>query len=369
MPAVSFTLLVDGAPPSQDLLAAVQQIEIEEHVQLADMLRLRLSVGVAEDGSDWNILDDGIFRRLGTIVVTVSVGSSTSEALIEGYVIGADTTFSNQPGSSVLEVVAMDATVIMNLEQKIRPWTDMSDSDIASAILSEYGLTPQAESTQPTRQEVDLTVIQRDTDIEFLRQLARRNGYECYVELDPQSGNAVGHFHPPQLAAAPQGVLAINLGEATNVNEFRVRYDMMQPVVADMVGLAIGSQADQTASISSVSQTLLGSDTTLSSDRPRHMRLARSGLAETGELQTYAQAAVDQSAWAIVAEGDLNTVAYGGILRAKRPVLVRGAGRQFSGTYYVEKVQHLITPESYTQHFTLRRNATGLTGSESFTTE
>lgn len=366
MPAVSYTLLVDGAPASQDLLAAVQQIEIEEHVQLADMLRLRLAVGVGEDGSDWNILDDDVFRRLGTIKVTVSVGSDTTEALIEGYVIGADTQFSNQPGQSVLEVVAMDATVLMNLEQKIRPWIDMSDGDIASTILSEYGLTPQVESTQPARQEVDQTVIQRDTDVEFLRQLARRNGYECYVELDSRSGDAVGHFHPPQLDATPQGVLAVNLGEATNVNEFRVRFDMMQPVVADMVGLAIGSQDDQTASISSVSQTLLGSESTLGNDQPRHLRLARSGLAETGELQTYAQAAVDQAAWAIVAEGDLNTVAYGGILRAKRPVLVRGAGRQFSGTYYVEKVQHLITAESYTQHFTLRRNATGLTGSESF---
>jgi hypothetical protein len=135
-----------------------------------------------------------------------------------------------------------------------------------------------------------------------------------------------------------------------------------------MIGLAVGSQDDQPASISSVSQALLGSDSALSTDQPRHMRLAQSGLAETGELQTYAQAIVDQTAWAVVAEGNLNTVVYDGILRAKRPVLVRGAGRQFSGTYYVEKVQHLIRHDSYTQHFTLRRNATGLTGSESFDT-
>ena len=66
---------------------------------------------------------------------------------------------------------------------------------------------------------------------------------------------------------------------------------------------------------------------------------------------------------AITAEGELNTVAYGGMLRAKRPIMVRGAGRQFSGTYYVERVHHIFTPESYTQRFTLRRNAVGLAGS------
>lgn len=84
-------------------------------------------------------------------------------------------------------------------------------------------------------------------------------------------------------------------------------------------------------------------------------------------MQTYAQAVVDRSAWAITADGELNTVAYGGLLRAKRPVNVRGAGRQFSGTYYVEKVLHTISGEGYTQRFTLRRNALGLVGRERFT--
>jgi uncharacterized protein len=74
----------------------------------------------------------------------------------------------------------------------------------------------------------------------------------------------------------------------------------------------------------------------------------------------------DQSALAITADGELNTVAYGRLMRAKRPILVRGAGQQFSGTYYVERVHHILTPDSYKQNFTLRRNAVGLPGRESF---
>jgi hypothetical protein len=45
---------------------------------------------------------------------------------------------------------------------------------------------------------------------------------------------------------------------------------------------------------------------------------------------------------------------------------VRGAGQQFSGTYYVERVHHVLTADSYKQSFTLRRNALGLSGRESF---
>ena len=44
-----------------------------------------------------------------------------------------------------------------------------------------------------------------------------------------------------------------------------------------------------------------------------------------------------------------------------------GVGQQFSGRYYVERVLHQIGSDgSYVQKFTLRRNATGLTGRENF---
>jgi phage protein D len=110
----------------------------------------------------------------------------------------------------------------------------------------------------------------------------------------------------------------------------------------------------------------MGNAPALGGDRPRKVLLSQTGLAETGELQAYAQAVADQSAWAITAEGELNTVAYGGVLRTKRPVEMRGAGRQFSGTYYVERVLHTLRGDEYTQRFTLRRNALGLTGQERF---
>jgi phage protein D len=366
MPAISYTLLIDGAPAASDLLAAIQQIEVEEHADLAAMLRLRLAVGVREDGSGWEIVDDDTFSRLARLSLLVTVGSGMPEPLIEAYVIETRLSASNRPGESTFEVVAMDGTVLMSLEEKVRPWPNMADSDIASVILSEYGLLPDVESTSPTRQELDLTVIQRGTDIQFLRHLAGRNGYECYVELNRLTTLAEGHFHPPRLDGTPQGTLTVNMGSATNVNRLTVRFDTIKPAVADVADLEAGSQSDQTASISSMSLTELGSSSLLGGSQQRRVRIGPSSLFETGELQTYAQAVVDQSAWAITAEGDLDTTAYGSVLRARRPVLVRGVGQRFSGTYYVERVQHLLGGDSYSQHFSLRRNATGLQGTEAF---
>jgi phage protein D len=366
VPDVAYKLTIDGQAPESELLAAIEQVEVEDHADLADMLRLRVGVSVSEDGSGWTTLDDGPFTRLKKLKVEATVGSGNAEALIEAHVIETSASLSNEPGKSALTVVAMDPTVLMTLEERIKPWPNMADSDIASAIFGDHGFSPDVESTQPSRDEARQTTIQRGSDIQFLKQLAGRNGYECFVEVDPASGTVKGHFHPPRVEETAQGVLSVSMGEATNVNSFSARFDMLKPVEAKVTGLEVDDQSDQQAEIQGTALKELGGESTASSDKPRKVLLTETGLAQSGELQTLAQAVVDSSAFAITAEGELNAVAYGGILRAKRPVLVRGAGTRFSGGYYVERVLHSFTPQGYSQRFTLRRNGLGLTGQESF---
>ncbi len=366
MTSVAYKLQIGGRPADSDLLAAIRRIEVEDHAEMADMVRISLAIAVNSKGSGWTVLDDDIFRRLTPIKVLITLGSKPAEPLIAGYVIETRAQLSNEPGESQLEVVAMDATVLMNLEEKVRPWPDMADSDIASAIFSEHGLKPQVEQTRPSRQEVDTTVMQRGTDIQLLQQLARRSGYECFVEVEPGSGTTVGHFHSPRLDTTAQGVLNVNLGAATNVDSFAARNDLIGPLAAKVTGLDVATRSDQPAQVARVSQPTLGKTSTSPNDRPRQVLLANTGLAETGELQTLAQAVVNRSAWSISATGELNTVAYGRILRAKRPLMVRGAGPAFSGMYYVEKVLHSFTENGHSQHFSLRRNALGVTSRDSF---
>jgi len=54
------------------------------------------------------------------------------------------------------------------------------------------------------------------------------------------------------------------------------------------------------------------------------------------------------------------------LLRARRPVLVRGVGRRFSGVYYVQSVRTTLEGSTLLQGFVATRNATGQTGQESF---
>jgi len=363
---LSMTLLIGDQPAPPEVLDVMQQLEIEDHADMADILRLSLSVGVGQNGSRWNVVDRDIFQRFTNLKVLVTVQYSQPQVLMDAVVTETNLQFSNQPGGSTFSVVAMDRTALLNLKEQARPWPDMADSDIAATIFGEYELDTEIESTEPSRQEDDVTVMQRGTDMQFLRQLARRNGYEVYVENDSETGKPVGHFHPVRLDVEPQGTLAINLGEATNVNSFNARYEMLRPTEAHARNVAVDSVSDQDTEVTSQTEEQLGNVAMVGGERPRRSLVSHTGLADTGEMQTNAQGVVDRSAWAITADGELNTAAYGGVLRAKRPVLVRGAGPQFSGSYYVQRVHHTFTGQSYTQAFTLRRNALEATGRESF---
>lgn len=370
--SITTTLTVSGNPATQDLLGSIQQIEMEDHSEMADMLRLRIACSVNKGGSGWNIVDDGTFDRLTPIKLSVTVGSGSAVPLISGYVIENDVEFSNQPNGSVISVVAMDPTVLMHLEERVKAWPNMSHSDVANAIFSgsDYGFTPVVTDTGYTPHENDQTLIQRGTDIQFLKQLAEANGYECYIDLNESSGEVEGHFHPPETDQDPQATLSVNMGSATNVNRFRARYDMLSPTQASATVVDYEQKSNEPGQADSSDQTELGSDQSTATDRPRKVLLSGLGMGQSAEVQRAAQSVVDRSSWAITADGELNTAAFGAVLRAKEPVMVRGVGKEFSGRYYVYKVVHLITSDgTYLQRFTLRRNAVGLTGREQFNSD
>jgi phage protein D len=366
MSGVSYSIFIDDAPASEELLSVIQDIEIEDHAEMADMLRMTVAIAVKDGCVGWNVIDDNTFHRLAKIRVYVNVGSGKTEPLIEAYVTESNANFANQPGQSILNVVAMEPTVLMNLNEYSQAWPNMADSNIAETIFANYQFDPIVDQTQPSWQENDYTTIQHGTDIQFLQQLARRNGYECYVELNPVTSLVEGHFHLPKLQQNPQGVLSVNMGDATNVNSFNARFNNIGPVKAKASNIDIESKDDQSSDVEQQALTDLGDTPSLGSDKPGQILLTGTGLSSTAELQTVAQAEVDRASWAITADGEVNTVAYGNILRAKRPVLVRGAGPEFSGTYYVQSVTHIINGDGYSQKFSLKRNASGLTGTEDF---
>ena len=365
MAGVSYTLHVDGRPASAELADAVEEIEVEAHLALADILRLQLSIGLIDGGAGWSLVDEGTFGRLTRVGLVATVDGAPT-TIFDGHVAETTVELSDDPASARLTVVALDATALMNLEERVREWPNMTDSAIATAVFGEHGLVPVVDATRPARTQFETTVIQRDTDIRFLRHLAARNGFDVYVAPAAVPGAVEGHFHQPRLASKPAGVLSVALGEATNVAAFSARHEMLRPTTAAGADLGAGAVDEQTGEARSHEQPTLGRRALLNGDRPRHTLLRSGGLSTASELETLAQATVDRSTWAVAVDGEVETAVYAGVLAPGQTVLVRGAGVTLSGTYLVERVGHHIAGQRYGQQFTLRRNALEATGAEPF---
>src|SRR5215216_6455137 len=149
---VSFTLLIAFAPALPAVLDAVQEIEVEASTEVASMFRLRIGISKTAIG-DWSVLQEDLFRPLVPVSVRVQTGLGIPEAIINGYVTGQQVTYADEPGQSVLEVTGMDATLLMNLQEKVTLWPNMPDNAIATAIFGQYAVIPRAHPTPPALTE------------------------------------------------------------------------------------------------------------------------------------------------------------------------------------------------------------------------
>ena len=201
----AYRVAFGGEAVADDFYADIVSLTVDESTSEATTLRLRLAVRLQDNGS-WTYLEDDRFSPF--TEVTVSIGflgggagsgpapgsASNLVPVFAGYVTGVDASLGSAPGSSTLEILGLDTSVLLGLEEKMATFPNLSDSDIAQQVLGGYGVSVQADSTSTVHQENDTTVVQRGTDAQFVRQLARRNGFDFYFEPDPSTGEVVAHF-------------------------------------------------------------------------------------------------------------------------------------------------------------------------------
>jgi len=363
---VFYSVHVAFAPLPEPLLLALKEIEIETSTDEASIFRLRFELSRSALG-DWDVLQIDLFQPRTPIRIGVYLGL-LPETIINGYVREAHLDNRNQPGQSTLEVVGMDATsTLMNQQDKVMPWPNMPDFAIAAAIFGQYAIIPATVPTPPSRTIVQTTTIQRATDIRFVKQLAKRNSYECYVQPDPILGLDTGYFGPPRTTMPPQGVLSVDFGIVTNTENFSVRYDMLQPTSVLATALDPTTKAPLPGIAPAALEPPMGLlPTLLRLIPPPIARPAGADAANATELMTNSRSIANRSSRAIRGTGEVDGLKLGRVLRPGLPVAVRGAGLEHSGYYYVTRVKHTLSGDKYTQHFDAWRNAVRLTGAELF---
>jgi phage protein D len=357
MTSIVLTLLVDNSPAPTSVQGVLQEITVETCVDSAGSFRLRLGLAPGDDGG-WPLLDQSLFPPGASVRIGIAVDRPNPAFLLVGYVAAQSVVFGDGQVAPSVEISGVDATALMNLEEKTIAWPNMADSVIATRIFGANQLLPQVTTTSPVLSDPEGTTVQRGTDIRFLRRLAHRNGFEVYVLPEPNSGTESGYFGPLPTSGAPAATLAVHAGDSTSVTDLKIAHDMLRPteVVADGVD---ARHTTQNSDVSAASRTVGRTSTIGQLPRLPKLRLTGTGLTSATDLQRAAQAAVDRSSYSLVATGQVSATV--GPLVPGTVVSLAGAGDPYSGPWVLRRVKHVIAPGTYTQHFTAARNGVGNT--------
>ncbi|MCW3097927.1 MAG: hypothetical protein JWL77_3545 [Chthonomonadaceae bacterium] len=355
--------MLGGAPADPSLLAQLTLLDIEENADLSGAIQLHLPIH-RSGADDLTHLNAAGLQPYANISVVATPEGGGDQCLFDGYVLAHRVHVDTGVTASHLQVWGQDATCLMNLEEKTKEWSDMSEGDVANAIFNTYGIQPASENAAdnpPTHPESGHTLMQRGSDIQFLRRLARRSGRLCRIACADRPGQRTGYFAKPKLDGDTAVTLSPNDPDRPNVEAMNFAWDVMRPtsVVARQTVFdqtdADGVQGDsQDAGLTLLQQRGLADF----AGRAMTTRLT-APVDDAGELTQRAQAVLRDAGWFVRCEGETDLARLNVILRVGTVVQVAHVGSLLSGKYYVWSVRHTLTPEHHKMRFTLVRNAVG----------
>jgi hypothetical protein len=359
----AFRLLFDGQPAEDDLYTQLSSLEVEESVDMPGAFELELPVSRTTSG-DLSFVSDSRFQPYANVGVVAVAEGEAPECIFDGYVLSHKLHLETGTTNSKLRVWGQDATWLMNLEEKVKEWVNVTDGAVANSILGDYGFDTAPENLQndsAAHTEDGTTLMQRSTDIQFLRMLARHSGKMVRVFCGSDPGLRTGFFARPSLSGSPAITFNLNDKDTWNVEALDLEWDIARPTeVAARQKLIASADEDGVSGDTTDSglEPLEERDLATFSGKSMKAILTSSAL-DADDLSARAQALLSDAAWFVRCEGEADLARLKKVLRAGTVVEIVGVGSMHSGKYMVWSVRHTIAQDYHRMKFTLARNAAG----------
>jgi hypothetical protein len=361
-----FDILVGGTS-APDFDSDIISLEVEENADLPGAISLTLPVSLNDEG-DYDIANDPRLAPLSNIAVVAMAADDQPHCLFDGYILAQNLHLDTGTATSTMRAWGQDASWLMNVRELAREWVDVTDGTVANTIFGDYSFTPHPDNLDddsPIHSEDGATLMQRASDAQFLKALARRNGKLFRVFCTDTPGLRTGYFAIPDLLAEPATSLYLNDETESNVATLDFSFDIMRPsTVSAYQALFSDSSGDSSGSGSDVTDDGLPvmdgrGLADVATDQGAIAALLTTTAADTETLTQRANATLREAGWFVRCTGTTDTDLLGAILRVGTIVAVNSAGALFSGNYLVWSVRHVITAEKHEMSFVLVRNALG----------
>lgn len=316
---------------------------------------------------NYALLANPQFRIGNRIVLTAMIGA-IPQVLMDGIITNQQLDPAKGEDPTHLTLTGEDVSIMMDKDERQSEYPGQPDNVIAMQLIAkyaEYGLIPLV--IPPRFFDVPIPTDrtpQQDgiTDYAYLTQLATPHDYVFYVLPGPAPLANTAYWGPFVRVGVPQPALTVDMGAETNVETINFQNDALSP--ATFSGTVQDRDTNQTMPVQTFGamRLPLAAQTLLTQSSFVRRRILRAMGGESfAQAQARAQAETDSSAEAVTVTGEIDATAYGGMLRARGLVGLRGAGYSYDGLYYVKEVTHKIAAGDYKQAFKLTREGLGST--------
>jgi len=294
------------------------------------------------------------------VLIVVTVGGLPN-VLMDGIITRHELAPNSQAGQSSFTVTGEDLSVLMDIvEMPFMRWPMPVPARVL-AMLAKYavlGIVPAV--IPPIFLDVPIPTkeipTQTGTDLAYIQQLAKENGYVFFIEPGPAPGMNVAYWGPEFVLPIPQPALNINMDANTNVDSLTFSLDGLAKKIVVMTVLdPVTKKIPIPVPVPNISllQPPLGARPT----PPLKVEFPKDGAKlDTLKGVARALARASDSAQAVTASGQLNVLRYGRALKARQLVGARGAGIAYDGLYYVKSVTSNIKRGEFKQSFSLARD-------------
>lgn len=343
-------------PAPTPVMNALSRVEVTNDDQGGDGFSMSFSLSKSLP-VDYDLLQGGLLEQGTRVVIGVLLGA-VPQALIDGIITHHQVAPSADPGGSTLTVMGKDVSIMMDLEEKNASYPNQPDSVIVTQLLAaylQYGLLPTVTTTTNVPLQTDIIPRQYQTDLQFIKAKAAANGYVFYIEPITLGVNKA-YWGPAIRAGMMQPRLTMGMGAGSNLKSLSFSQDSLLPVkTAGGVIILFGQEIPIPPIPPMRVPPFVTKPTPALRTRLMRTTANQSAAAATGA----ALAASLNSPDSVTGSGEIDTVRYGNVLRARNLVNVRGAGLSYDGTYYVKRVTHTISRGDYKQSFSVSREGTG----------
>lgn len=353
-------------PVPYDIIMALNKVSVIDNAVERDTFQMTFTMGKRQP-RDYSLLRTGLFEPRTRVAIVLQI-SAKIEPLISGVITHFELNPSNDAGMTTFTVTGDGIDMMLDLEEKSTAFERQSDTMIVQRLINNaanFGLVLEVadEAAQLKQPDGNLYIPrQYATDLDFIQQMAQRNGYVFYADPLP-TGQVKLYWGPENRKGTTQPALTMNMGTATNVTRLDFTQNSLLPVTAE--GSRIPDDGRNKTDESIAPPTTFDvdnlADETTYVDRITLMRDIAKYTTERAKAR--ATELMKARFGAVSANGEVDTVRYGHILRAGQLVGVRGAGTLYNGDYYVNKVTHNIerskSTQQYTQSFELKRESLG----------